>query len=409
MKEGSVDETCIETQHLNMETDNPELETDKEQPGQKDASDTVSMMDEETGKTITVKKHPNVETDNPELETEHLSQKDAPDTTGTMDEEIDKAAVEKHPNVETDNPEQETDKEHLGQKDASDTSEMVSGEIDKPTAEKHSNMETDNPELETDKEHLGQKDASHTVNMLVEEIDNTTVEKHPNGETDNPELETENKHLGEKDTQDISDMMVEEIDKTTAEKHSNVETDNPELETDKEHLGDTQNTSEMISEEKDLQAIGNSNTVTQTLGSAEFPVDVELAAEFEDITEESLCDISMNTNFDADRRTEMCDASRKPGRVTTIIHDKSECSDALTNDSLVKDLRDPDQVAHGDEDGAMEVQAGETSHNHNEEEASDRECNATPKRGRPKKNEQGKTKKRGPGRQSKDDGNYWRI
>lgn len=182
---------------------------------------------------------------------------------------------------------------------------------------------------------------------------------------------------------------MDNVEETNMEQHSNVEKDNPNKETDTndEYLGQK--------DASGMQAVDDSESVTQTLGRTEFPINVEPAADFEDITGESLCDIPMNTDFDADGNVGMSDTHRNPERVTTIVHDAvtNECSEALAENLLDGELHGPAQVADDEQDCVMQIETSETSHIDNDQVVRDDQCYTKPKRGRPKKGEQPRAKK----------------
>ena len=167
------------------------------------------------------------------------------------------------------------------------------------------------------------------------------------------------KALIEADISKKEDNREEEI-------QSNMEVDIPELPRDNEPRApkDALDALDMMTEKSNVQKPDNTETVTQTLGNAEFPIDVELAADFEDITEKS-CNNSMKTDFNTDGLAEKTDATSQSELLTTIVHneDANVCSGPLEEDLFFGERNSSEQDPGDNEGDAMDAQASDTSHN----------------------------------------------
>ena len=210
---------------------------------------------------------------------------------------------------------------------------------------------------------------------------------------------------------DIS-MKESKAEETQEERESNMEIDIPEQQRDNEsdYPKDALDTLDIMTEKTNAQKL-NADTVTQTLGSSEFPIDLELAADFEDITEKS-CDNSMKTDFDTDGLVEKTDTISQLEHLTTTVHnvDANVCPGPLAEDLFFGNRNSSEQDAGGgndvdpnncsdlpanvfpdsgqdvqdNEDGIMEVQASEASHN--DQVVDDGKRDTPPKQGQAKNN-----------------------
>ena len=180
-------------------------------------------------------------------------------------------------------------------------------------------------------------------------------------------------------------MDVADVEEKNTESCLDMETDNPSHQTDENNkLNNQLHTLDSVTGEIDKQIVNISESLTQTLGSAETPIDIDLAADFEPTT-------SMNTDCNAEGHEGISENDLRTERF-----DDGVCSVASTESLTARENRHSSQVTHDDDDSVVET--GETSHGLSTQASVDGECGTMEepkkelqtetkrKRGRPKKN-----------------------
>ena len=189
----------------------------------------------------------------------------------------------------------------------------------------------------------------------------------------------------------------------------------PNVETDLSRPKDTMNTNNenhaketasdaanMLGGKVDELTLNNVNTLTtgtemfdfttgslmQSLRSPEIPIDIELTADFPDINEGSLCDISMNTcaAFDSNadiRNMGLFGTSNEEGQAKNVIAEDIvtvEADRVLAEDELDGSLDDQSQAAHSKVGGKEVLKEGnvcETSIGDDEHVEANNQCEET--------------------------------
>ena len=200
---------------------------------------------------------------------------------------------------------------------------------------------------------------------------------------------------------ELDDCMKEDDMEGTTEQRSSLNDANPSKESSRNNENleskkdDALGTIDNDNEKMDVPIVDIHETVTQTLGSIEFPVDVELAADFEDVAANldvryvGSCDTSTRTEdvvtvealeknlkarelFDPTKVAEelsgnvrLCDTSIRTEDVVTVDNNNiaSEQPEALGENLEARELLDPTRAADDVENSLMEVQANETLQN----------------------------------------------